>query len=253
MRLEGFRSQGPPSHDLAFEAEMLVRAATGRSSVLVTSWPEPVVVLGYAQPPADVDLEWCRGREIPVLRRLSGGTGVIHHEDLGVALALPGKHPWAAGIVSLYDRFLGVLEPALGDLGSRAERLVEPHRASRVRSPICFEDQLADTLVVDGRKVVGCSQARRKGSVLIHAAILLGLDAGLYSKIFRVDGERVCGGLAAAVSGLGWEKVADAIVGRLARELGAGIETSRRPDPPAELLARYREPRWAPVLDGGIQ
>lgn len=163
------------------------------------------------------------------------------------------EHPWAAGIVSLYNRFLGALEPALGDLGSRAERLVEPRRGSRVRSPICFEDQLADTLVVDGRKAVGCSQARRKGGVLIHAAILLGLDAELYSKVFGVDAERVHGGLAAAVSGLGWEEVADAILGRLAGELGAGIAASRRPDPPIELLARYHEPRWAPVLDGGIQ
>ena len=31
-------------------------------------------------------------------------------------------------------------------------------------------------LVVDGKKVVGCAQTRRGGAVLIHAAILFGLD-----------------------------------------------------------------------------
>ena len=141
MKLEAFRSQGPPSHDLAFEADLLDRASRGRCSALVTSWPGPVVVLGYAQKPGEVDLEWCRRNEIPVLRRLSGGTGVIHRGDLGVALALPKEHPWSEGIVELYDRYLDVLEPALVAVGARVERVVEPRRGSRVRSPICFEDQ----------------------------------------------------------------------------------------------------------------
>jgi len=248
VKLEVFRSQGPPSHDLAFEADMLTMAADGRCSALVASWSGPVVVLGYAQPPKDVDLGMCQERGIPVLRRLSGGTGVIHREDLTVALALPSDHPWAKGIVSLYDRFLAVLEPALTEVGSRARRIAEPRRASRVRSPICFEDQLADTLVVDGRKAVGCSQTRRGGGVLIHAAVLLGLDVDLYSKIFNVDVKRVRRALAPAVSGVDWTVVADAVLGRLAVELETELDPRPRPDPSAEHLAPYSQERWAPVL-----
>jgi lipoate-protein ligase A len=252
LSLDVFRSQGPPSHDLAFETEMLERAAAGRPSVLVSSWPGPAVVLGYAQPADDVDLEWCRKRKMPVLRRLSGGTGVIHRGDLAVALSLPKEHPWAEGIVSLYDRFLDILQPALGDAGSRVERLVEPRRGSHVRSPICFEDQLADSLVVDGRKAVGCSQARRKGCVLIHAVILLGLDPELYSRVFRVDAARVREGLAPAVTGVAWEKVADLFLHRLAHELELDLAVAPRPAPSVELLAVYDEERWAPVPDGGM-
>ncbi len=252
MSLVVYRSQGPPSHDLAFEIEMLERAAAGRPSVLVSSWSGPVVVLGYAQPADDADLEWCRQQRIPVLRRLSGGTGVIHRGDLGVALALPKEHPWAEGIVGLYDRFLGVLQPALEEAGSTAERLVEPSRGTRVRSPICFEDQLADSLVVDGRKAVGCSQTRRKGCVLIHAVILLDLDVELYSRVFRVDAARVRAGLAPAVTGVGWSDVADLVLRRIANELELDFEVVPRPDPSAELLAGYREERWSPVPDGGM-
>jgi lipoate-protein ligase A len=253
VKLEAFRSQGPPSHDLAFETEMLVRAAAGRCSALVTSWPGPVVVLGYAQPPDDVDLEWCRDQGIPVLRRLTGGTGVIHQGDLGVALAVPSDHPWAAGIVGLYDRFLDVVEPALEELGSGVERVADPRRGSHVRSPICFEDHLADTLVVDGRKAVGCSQTRKKGGVLIHAAILLGLDADLYARVFRVDGDRVRAGLTPAVTGVEWMAVGDAILHRLACELEVEVTVEARPDLPDTDLAVYLDDRWAPVRDGGIR
>lgn len=232
---------------------MLDGAGRGRCSALVTSWKGPVVVLGYAQKPEDVDLEWCRGSGVPVLRRLSGGTGVIHRGDLGVALALSNEHPWSEGIVGLYDRFLSALEPALISVGSRVERVAEPRRGSRVRSPICFEDQLADTLVVDGRKAVGCSQTRRKGGVLIHASILLGLDAGLYSQVFKVDAERVMKGLAPAVTGVDWLVVADAVLDRLAEDLGLKIEVKPRPEPGAEFLAPYREIRWAPIADDGMR
>ena len=253
MKLEAFRSQGPPSHDLAFEGDLLDRASRGRCSALVTSWPGPVVVLGYAQKPGEVDLEWCRRNEIPVLRRLSGGTGVIHRGDLGVALALPKEHPWSEGIVELYDRYLDVLEPALVSVGARVERVVEPRRGSRVRSPICFEDQLADTLVVDGRKAVGCSQTRRKGGVLIHAAILLGLDADLYARVFGIDRARVQKGLAPAAPGVDWAEVADAVLSRLADQLGLDLHRRGRPDPAAEYLALYGEDRWSPVPDGGMR
>ncbi len=139
-------------------------AAEGRVSVLVTSWEGPVVVLGYAQKPEDADLNWCRAEGLPVLRRLTGGTGVIHRGDLGVGLFLPQDHAWARGVVGLYGRFLDVLGPALHSLGSGVSKLAEPAHASRVRSPICFLDQLSDTLAIDGKKVVGCAHTRRRAS-----------------------------------------------------------------------------------------
>ncbi len=174
--LDVYSSTGQPVDDLAREAWLLERAAEGRVSVFLTSWEGPVIVLGYAQKAEEADLEICLAEGMPVLRRLTGGTGVIHRGDLGVGLALPLEHPWARGIVGLYGRYLDVLEPALRSLGSDVSRLRDPARASRVRSPVCFLDQLSDTLVVDGKKVVGCAQTRRGGAVLIHAAILLGLS-----------------------------------------------------------------------------
>ena len=66
-----------------------------------------------------------------------------------------------------------------------------PKKAGSRRSPICFEDQTSDTLLVDGKKVVGCAQTRRRQSVLIHAAVLLGLDEALYLRWLSHHDERV--------------------------------------------------------------
>jgi lipoate-protein ligase A len=171
VTLEVYQGGASPIHDLAFERWLLDRAAAGACCAFSYSWTGPVVVLGYAQNPGDVDLEWCRARSIPVLRRLTGGTGVIYRGDLALSLALPLAHDWATGVIGLYGRFLDVIEPALRSLGSEVQRIRNPRRASRVRSPICFLDQLSDTLLVDGRKAVGCAQTRRGGAVLIHTLI----------------------------------------------------------------------------------
>ena len=245
--LEVYESDGPPVEDLAREAWLLERAADGQLSLFVTSWTEPAVVLGYGQKSDEADLEWCASHRVPVLRRLTGGTGVVHRGDLGVGLALPQEHPWAKGIVALYGNFLDVLEPALRSVGSEVTRLDDPRRGSRVRSSICFLDQLSDTLVVAGKKAVGCAQTRRRGAVLIHAAVLLGLDAALYSNVFGVPEEEVRVGLAPAVEGVDWRTVGEAVARELARALGT--EINRRPlEPvPERFLEPYADPHWAPV------
>ncbi|MCJ7754751.1 MAG: hypothetical protein MUP13_09310, partial [Thermoanaerobaculales bacterium] len=114
-------------------------------------------------------------------------------------------------------------------------------------SPICFLDQLSDTLVVDGKKAVGCAQTRRKGAVLIHAAVLLGLDAELYSRVFRIPEEHVASGLAPAVPGGDWRVVGEAIADHLGSTLG--LEVRHQPlDPvPERFLALYSTAKWAVV------
>jgi len=245
--LEVYSNDGPPHHDLALERWLLERAAAGQPCLALYSWERAVVVLGYAQPETDVDLVWCRHAGIPVLRRLTGGTGVIHRRDLAVSLTLPRTHPWARSIASTYTGLLDALAPALRSAGSAVERTGADRHASRVRSPICFEDQLADTLAVAGRKAVGCAQARRAHAVLVHAAVLLGLDSELYARVFRVPAKRVERALAPAIPGGSWQEVGAKAAAGLAAALGLEAQPQPTPNLSEQLLDLYLQPRWAPV------
>jgi lipoate-protein ligase A len=240
---------GDPAADLARESRLLRIAATGQPCLTFCSWPKPVVVLGYAQPEDDADLEFCRSRSIPVLRRISGGTGVLHNRDFSLALAVPVDHPWSRGVREGYSRFLDVLEPVLRDLGTEIERIENPVQSSRGRSPICFEDQLAETLLINGRKVVGCAQARRAGAVVIHATILRHLDADLYGKIFKVDRQRISRNLAPLGVDIPDIELVQALAQGFASRLDLALEETEPPDPQAKDLEPYSSPRWAPVYD----
>ena len=228
---------GRPLEDLALEAQLFEEA---RPAIFCYSWPSPVLVLGYAQPVSDIDLDDCRARGIPVVRRRTGGTGVLHHRDLSLSLVLPAEHDWAGGIRTLYDHFLAALEKGLREAGAVLERRRDPPPGGKKRSPICFEDQLADTLLRDGRKVVGCAQLRKKTAVLIHAAISLKLDVENYAAIFRVSPERIRRGLDEALPGADPEELA----GHLSRELASALSMKMRGRPPLPAeeyhVARFR-------------
>lgn len=246
-KLEVVYGAGTATNDLALESLLLERAADGEPRLLACSWHEPVAVIGYAQDPADLDLPWCRLAGVPVLRRVTGGTGVLHRRDLGVSLLLPASHPWAATIRSLYGTFLDALMSALHAAGSAVARPELPAPVRRERSPICFEDQLAETLVVGGRKAVGCAQARRRTGVLVHAAVLLGLDVPLWARAFGVPEARIRAALAPALEGVAPLAVARTVAAHLADALG--LEAVERPVPrlPEVLARRYSNQRWAPL------
>ncbi|HOU52826.1 MAG TPA: hypothetical protein PLQ97_02740 [Myxococcota bacterium] len=195
LELQVFQSlPGDPHRDLAFEEDLVRRAPP--AALFLYSWPRPAVVLGCGQRESDVDLAFCRREGIPVVRRASGGTGVVHHDDLAVSLVLAADHPWARRIGDLYDRFLEVLQEALAQVGALTERYVGPASPGRPRSPICFEGMGRETLLVGGRKAVGCAQARRRLAVLVHGFLLMHLDPVFHGAVFGVSPERIEASLA---------------------------------------------------------
>ena len=243
------RFPGEVPLETALEARLV---EVGAPAILGYSWLSPVVVVGYGQKISGIDLDFCRLRRMPVIRRVTGGTGVVHHRDLSLSLVLPADHRWARSIPSLYDAFLDVLLVVLNDSGAGLSRPEVRGGKRRPASPICFEDQLADTLSRDGRKAVGCAQLRRKKSVLIHAAINLNLDIDLYAAVFRVGSDRIerhlCNALQGAAPASLFHRLSEALADAL------GMQPRRIATPPLEeeWRRRYERARWFPLQGGGM-
>ena len=238
--------EGPPVADLARE-ELLLEAAGGGPHLFAYSWASPALVLGYGQDPErGVDLDACRRLGIPVLRRASGGTGVLHQGDLSLSLALPAAHPWARGIGPLYDGFVESLREAVATFGIHCERARRPAPRPRARSPICFEDQLTESLLLDGKKVLGCAQVRRASAALVHGTLLLGLDVNLQAEVFGVPTQRITAAMAALPPPPPSPRaLARSCALSLARSLGVGLaEPQAPPALPEPLAARSLGGRW---------
>ncbi|MBI4863270.1 MAG: lipoate--protein ligase family protein [Candidatus Riflebacteria bacterium] len=244
---------GTPQEDLAFEEDLVSNRVASLPAVFVYRWRSPVLVLGYAQDQGALDLDSCSRLGVPVVRRLSGGTGVVHHRALALALALRADHAWAGDLRGLYDRFLRVLSRALDVPGSVRAAGAGPGEPRVPRSPICFEGHLAESLLLDGRKFVGCAQVRRRAAVMIHGTVLFGLDATLQAALYGVDAARI-ERAATAVPQLDRPDLPTRVASELAAALGLALAApALRPPPGREALARYGDPHWTPVrLDGAV-
>jgi lipoate-protein ligase A len=238
---------GDPAADLAQEEALVRRAAIDGPALLLYGWNRPVLVLGYGQDPATVDRAACGALGVPVLRRITGGTGVLHGEDLAASLILPPEHPWAPSIPGLYLRFLTAIDQALSGLGISLQRPPPPPGPRGARSPICFEDDRGETLWTAGRKSVGCAQARRRDGVLIHGMILRGVDATLQAAVYGTDPSRILDALGAVATPPPPRAVmADAVTDAIASALGLAPVAVDAPGLPEDLRTRYSDPRWAP-------
>lgn len=237
-----------PRRDLAFEEDQLAAAARGEASLALHAWARPTLVLGYAQDPATVDLAACARLGVPVYRRLTGGTGVLHHLALSASLALPAAHAWCTSIGALYDGFVEATRAAAASLGCPLERGAGHTAAGRGRSPICFEDTLTESLLLGGRKVLGCAQARRREACLVHGTLLLGVDLPLQSAVYGVPPSRLAAALG-ALPGLDAGALATEWATSLAAALGQTLTPPSLPAPSDASLSRYATSRWSP---GGV-
>lgn len=210
LSLLPFTSADGPSH-MAADDVMLDRAAAGRAALRFYTWAGPTLSLGYFQPAA-VRAEVPGLDRLPWVRRATGGAGIVHHHELTYALALPAGKEWQPG-GSWICRFHYLVRDVLAEAGV-ASSVVVCGEERKLGEVLCFLDQTPGDLLVNGSKVAGSAQRKRRAALLQHGSILLrrseyapqlpGIDDAAGREVFAA--ERLADRLAAKLgAGTGWE------------------------------------------------
>jgi lipoyl(octanoyl) transferase len=155
---------------MAVDEALLDAVAAGASPALrLYRWVPPALSLGRFQPADDVDLDACTRLGVDVVRRPTGGQGLLHGGDLTYAVAMPLPAGGEGGVDAVYRWIADALIAGLALLGVPAA--VARHDGPS--GPVCFAGQQGADLRVADRKVCGSAQVRRDGAVLQHGSILL--------------------------------------------------------------------------------
>jgi len=178
------------------EALLAEAAAGGASAVLrFYTWAPPAVSLGRFQRVEGVNLEYAARRGWDVVRRPTGGRGVLHQHELTYAIVLPPDIVGGVGVRSSYRVLTGLLEVGLQRLGAGAGWDLNPCPGSsrptsgRAGSPAnCFALAAECDTVVGQGKLVGSAQVRRDGALLQHGAILLDAEPDAWEALFGEPG-----------------------------------------------------------------
>jgi lipoate-protein ligase A len=170
------------------EARLAATERGAPQALRLYSWKRPTLSLGAHQSASDSDLHACRRLEVDLVRRPTGGGAVLHHHEVTYAVTgRLGEAPFPRSVVAVYGVIAEALVGAMARLGVRAEA---SRGASTGRAPAsCFGAPSSRELIVQGRKLAGSAQLRRRGAFLQHGSILMNFDAALLGEVLPASKE----------------------------------------------------------------
>lgn len=155
-----------------------VLEAVGRGDSLPTlrlyAWQPACLSLGYAQSYKDVDMTRLKSLGWDIVRRVTGGRAILHTDELTYSVIAPPDEPRVRGsVLESYIRLAQPLITAVRELGLPVEMKENTPASDATKGPVCFEVPSAYEIIVDGKKLIGSAQARKKEGVLQHGTFPL--------------------------------------------------------------------------------
>ena len=214
-------------------------------------WTRPTLSLGRNEPAADT-YDFARGERlgIDVVRRPTGGRGVLHDAEVTYAVVAPAA---AAGrLRAAYAVVQRGLAAALRSLGADA-RLAAGGVPGPPRAGACFDVTTGGEVVAGGRKLTGSAQARIGRAFLQHGSILIDGTQELARELCRQPADAHAPPASTTLrEQLGrtpsWREVATAVAAGLAAEMETEMAEGALPHPTMRripsLERQYRSREW---------
>ena len=137
----------------------------------IYGWRPAAVSIGYFQSMnEEVNFAKCREVGVDVVRRLTGGGAVLHECELTYSFI---SREYPKNIMESYRWICDAIVMSINRLGFDANFV-----------PL-------NDIVIGGKKVSGNAQTRRKGVLLQHGTILLGVDVNKMFSVLKVPSEKL--------------------------------------------------------------
>lgn len=155
-------------------------------------WNKPSLSVGrFQNVERTIDLEAVEKHGAHFVRRLTGGSAVLHDNELTYSLVISEQDPGIPKTIkdAYFILSKGVLE-GYRQLGLDADYAIPERELKRDRSAICFEKPAIYEMVVDGKKLSGNAQTRTRGVLMQHGSIPMSMDINMLFDLFRFPSEK---------------------------------------------------------------
>jgi len=170
-------------------------------------WSPPAVSLGYFQDlKKEINVNACKNMGIDIIRRATGGKAVLHDKELTYSFIIRESHPLINNsILGTYKKISGGMIRGLSVLGITAELVPLKEKLksdsldkeniseifhSGIKS-ICFSVPSQYEVQVEGKKIVGSAQVRKKEIVLQHGSLLIELEKDKLFSVFNFPSAQI--------------------------------------------------------------
>lgn len=189
-----------PFYNMAMDEALLNFVSRGEIDPVIRfyTWNPATLSIGYFQRlQKEIDIEKVKEKGFGLVRRQTGGRGVLHDKELTYSVIVPESHPNMPSTITEAYRVIsqGLLE-GFKNLGFETYFAVprskeEREKLKQPRSSVCFDAPSWYELVVEGRKIAGSAQTRQKGVILQHGSILQDIDIDELFDMFIFKNDRL--------------------------------------------------------------
>ncbi|MBI4823624.1 MAG: lipoate--protein ligase family protein [Nitrospirae bacterium] len=159
-----------------------VRKGNAPPTLRFYGWAKPSLSIGCFQGTKDIDSDYCKEKDIPIVRRPTGGRAILHDKELTYSFSSRSVGVFSDGLRDTYKKISSALSIAMERLGIQSE-MQDSFSGSYARSPLCFQSSSYGELSFNGRKLIGSAQRRWNDGFLQQGSIPYRID---YAKIKRI-------------------------------------------------------------------
>ena len=184
--------QGPENafYNMALDEAIseAVREQTSPPTIRLYRWDTPSLSIGHFQKISDIDTDYCRSKNYPVVRRQTGGRAILHDKELTYSISAPkGLKMFSGNLIENYTVISNALISALHANNISANSSFERKRGQQQRDPACFKAVSFAEITVDGKKVIGSAQKRYTNGFMQHGSILFDIDHDELGKVLKYN------------------------------------------------------------------
>lgn len=178
------------SYNMELDEKIFTRyLKDGIPALRVYRWQRPSFTYGVSQHPEnEIDVTRCASENIGVAKRITGG-GVLFHDDEITYSFVCSKDDLGEpqGVFVSYRRICAFLIRFYGSLGLKAAFAVQSKDFKNKCAPhgLCGASYEKYDIVINGRKIGGNAQKRRRQAVFQHGAIPCTVDWGFVRRYLR--------------------------------------------------------------------
>jgi lipoyl(octanoyl) transferase len=191
-------------------------------------WERPTATLGRFQSAETLDRAACERYGVDVVRRFTGGRGVLHDDEVTYSIVAGLSTGLPRGTAASYRILCGALTEAYHDLGVQAQ--LTPRERGVQGSAACYLHSTQADLSLGARKLSGSAQVWTGSTALQHGSFVLTRDVAREAAVFRLDAaaeRRLTDDALSLAEALGArpdrEAVVEAVVGGVSRALGVEL------------------------------
>lgn len=175
--------------NMAVDLALMNRARkTGEAVFRIYTWATPTLSLGRNQTAkGKYRLDELDSRNIPVVRRPTGGRAILHWREITYSVSAPASDQ--TGLRKSYELINNILLEGLKHLGVKVAVAAPQGRAPRPSESPCFATPGEGEMVTEGQKLIGSAQWREDGALLQHGSILVEDDQSLLNSLMTTPAD----------------------------------------------------------------